>query len=130
LLTHAHNFLGGVTGIQILAAITALAALILLGAIFRNVRAHWSDFKLELAKARIAKAHAESKLASVGYETPVVVGVSNGDFGDGFSWHLEIAPDPDDPWKPLKLVRVTVTWDGKRRPERLTKQTRRFVARK
>ncbi len=69
---------------------------------------------------------AQSKLATVGIETPLTVGEHSGRFDDGFAWRVVVRPFADDSTEPAGVratrayeVTVTVSWDKGGRSLRL-----------
>ena len=121
----------GFTLIEVLVAF-AVAAL--------GLAALMQIFGTGLQSARISEGYAratllaESKLASVGIEEPLVAGESGGDFGDGFRWRLIVQPLDDGETTALVAsfrVRVTVSWGTEgRAPRSVTLDSLRLAARR
>ncbi len=73
---------------------------------------------------------AQSKLATVGIETPLAVGEQSGRFDDDFAWRVAVLPFANDSSEPEGVrttrayrayeVAVTVSWDKGGRSLRLT----------
>ncbi len=121
----------GFTLIEVLVAF-AIAAL--------GLAALMQIFGTGLQSARISEGYAratmlaESRLASVGVEEPLVAGESSGDFGDGFRWRLIVSPLGDDETNAVVVpfrVRVTVSWGAEdKTPRRVTLDSLRLAARR
>jgi len=64
-----------------------------------------------------ARAHAQSLLATAGEAFALQDGEASGAFGDGFQWHLRVAPYGDtadtEAWSlRARQVTVTVSWEA------------------
>ncbi|MEE8515756.1 MAG: type II secretion system protein [Alphaproteobacteria bacterium] len=117
------GFAPGFTLLEVLVAFTVLA--VSLGVLFEI-------FATGLGAARTsenlvrATQLAQSKLATVGVETPLAVGEQSGRFDDDFAWRVAVRPFADDSTEPERVrttrafeVAVTVSWDKGGRSLRL-----------
>ncbi len=83
-----------------------------------------------LADQKTAAMLLQSKLATVGSEIPLIDGATDGQFSNGFSWHVEVAPyqfQYTSRFVTPKLVTLTVRWPAKNGPGALTVKTIRLV---
>jgi Tfp pilus assembly protein PilV len=85
-------------------------------------------------KVQKAIQRAQSRLASVGRESAIAEGESEGDDSGGFRWHLRIHPSAAQtfPAPPVLMtlydVEVTVSWPTGRRDRSVVLRTRRLAA--
>ncbi len=119
-------------GFTLLETLVALAILaISLGVLFPVFSASVQR-QTDLADQKTATLLAQSKLDAVGSEIPLLDGISDGQFPNGFTWHVEIAPyafDRSSAFVSPKLVTLTVHWPAKASPGTLVVKTIRLVGR-
>ncbi len=109
----------GFSLLEVMVAFTILA--MLLGALFRvfNAGMHAASAGDRYTRATVI---AQSKLASLGPESPIVEGVSSGNTVDDFHWRISIGPYTDEQMQmtspalqPL-TVNVEVFWEDSGTP--------------
>ncbi len=128
------RFRSRVAGFSLLEVLVAFVLLALvLGALLRV-------FGQGLAHAAIAEEYAraallaESHLASLGQQEPLLPGTWRGNFDDRFRWELYLLPHEEDTASPIPaaLLRaeLTVFWSSGSRQRQLTLTTLRLVRRR
>lgn len=121
---------GGEAGFTLLEVLVALAVLAISLGVLIPVFSGTLDRQGALADQKTAAMLAESKLATVGSEIPLVDGATDGKFDNGFTWHAEVAPyqfQYTSRFVTPKLVTLTVHWPAKNGPRVLTVKTIRLV---
>jgi prepilin-type N-terminal cleavage/methylation domain-containing protein len=119
----------GFTLLEVLVALTILSTvLVVLLPLFAD-----APRRREAIEAhRFAISLARSKLEAIGREIPAADGVADGQFDNGFGWHVEIvpyaAPVPVPDFLALKSVTLTVRWPRWDSTQNFTVRTLRLVA--
>ena len=119
-------------GFTLLEVLVAFAVLTISLGVLLRVFSGSVDRQNIVQDQKTALSLAESKLAALGSEIPLVDGTYDGVFDNGFGWSVEIAPYPEsDSTTALsaKQATLTVRWPRAKGPYAFTLQTLRAIRR-